>query len=98
MDPFMTPPPRKHRFGDKVMKSFHKQEVIFFIQSISFGSIQVPIEMTTSADEDLTIAFVQAFCDALADALAKSAPSMLSPKKLVNQIKSPQKIHLSRSL
>jgi hypothetical protein len=90
MDPFMTPPPRKHRFADKGMKSFHKEEVIYFIQSISFESIQVPVEMTTSTDEDLTIAFMHAFCDALADVLVKAVPSRSSPKKLVEQIKSPQ--------
>src|SRR5436189_4561059 len=72
------------------MKRCHKQEVIYFIESMSFQYIQRPIETATSHDEDLTVAFIQAFCDALADSLVKASPSKSSPKKLVERIKSPQ--------
>ena len=57
---------------------------------MSFEYIQIPIETTTSADKNLTVAFIQAFCDALADSLIKVSPSKSSPKKLVKRIKSSQ--------
>jgi hypothetical protein len=90
MDPFMTSSPRKYRIPKNGMKHFYKQEIIYFIESMSFEYIQVPIDMTTSTDEDLTVAFIQAFCDALADSLVKASPSKSTPKKLVEQIKSSQ--------
>ena len=86
----MTPSPRRHRVPNEGMKRFHKQEVIYFIESMFFEYIQVPIETTTSSDENLTVAFIQTFCDALADSLVKASPSKSSPKKLVERIKSLQ--------
>ena len=90
MDPFITLPLRRYRVPNEGMKRFHKQEVIYFVESMSFEFIQIPIEMTTSADQDLTVAFIQAFCDALADSLVKASPPKSSPEKLVERIKSPQ--------
>ena len=87
----MTPSPSwSHRVPNEGMKRFHKQEIIYFIESMLFEYIQIPIETTTSADEDFTVAFIQAFCDALADSLVKASPPKSSPKKLVERIKSPQ--------
>ena len=90
MDPFMKPPPGKYRVPKEGMKRLYKQEIISFIESMSFEYIQIPIETTTSTDEDITVAFIQAFCDALADAIVKASPSRSSPRKLVEWIKSPQ--------
>jgi hypothetical protein len=89
MDPFMTPPQRKHRVpSDDAFKLVHKREIIALIESMSFESIAIPIDMTMSTDEALTAAFMQAFCDALADTLIKAAPSKSSPKKIVEGITS----------
>jgi hypothetical protein len=83
MDPFATPT-RKHRGGG--VELFHKTEVVAFIQSLSFEYIELPTEMRTSTNENLTSSFFQIFCEALANSLAKSAPQKSTPKKLFEQI------------
>ena len=85
MDPFMTPPRWKPQIPrERVKKFIYKQEVMTFIESISFEYIQIPIDMTLSTDEALTTSFVRAFCDALADSLIK-APSKPSLMKLIER-------------
>jgi hypothetical protein len=43
----------------------------------------MPFDITTSANGDTSISFVQAFCDASTESLLKAAPSKSFPKKLV---------------
>jgi hypothetical protein len=83
MDPFLTP---KRKMKRNHVQKLNKADIIAFIQSIHFDYIELPHDITTSADEENTAAFVAAFCDALADILVKHAPAKSSPKKLLQHM------------